>query len=173
MGLASFFTVEPCPKCGGQGQVIEKPCKKCRGSGTRRGTKHLEFSLPPGVDDGDYTLPGEGELVPGGVNGDLIVRVRVQRHPRFRRDGGNIYCDEEVSMADAALGRKLEVRTLDGAEEVRIDPGTQPNHIVRLRGRGVPARGTGRGDLYVRIVVAIPRKLSKGQRKALEGFDSL
>lgn len=171
MGFASFVTVEPCSKCKGQGEMIEKPCKDCKGRGTKKGKKHLEFSLPPGIDDGHYTIEGEGELVPGGINGNLIVSVRVKPHSKFKRDGRDIFCDEEISMIDAALGKKITVPTLEGSEQLSIDPGTQPNSIIKLRGKGVPYQRSNRGDQYVRIVVNIPKKLSKQQKKLLQDFD--
>ena len=172
MGFASFVTVEPCSKCRGQGQMIEKPCKDCKGRGTKKGTKHLEFSLPPGVDNGDYTIQGEGELVPDGINGDLIVRIRVASHPKFKRDGRDIFYDEEISMVDAALGKKITVPTLDCSENISIDSGTQPNSIIKLKGKGVPYQNSNRGDQYVRIVVNVPKKLTKQQKKLLEEFDN-
>lgn len=172
MGFASFVAVEPCSKCAGQGTMIEKPCKSCAGRGTKKGTKHLEFTLPPGVDNGEYIIQGEGELVPDGVNGDLIVRLRVESHPKFKRDGRDIFYDEDVSMVDAALGKKMTVPTLDGSADITVEPGTQPNMIIKLRGRGVPYQGYRRGDQYVRIVVNIPKKLSKQQKQLLEDFDS-
>ena len=170
MGYASFVTVEPCSKCRGAGQMIEKPCRDCRGGGTKKGTKHLEFGLPPGIDNGDYTIQGEGELVPGGINGDLIVRVRVSQHPKFKRDQRDIFYDLEISMVDAAVGKKATVPTLDGTEDIRIESGTQPNTIVKLRGKGIPFQNSGRGDQYVRLVVNIPKKLSKHQKRLLEEF---
>ncbi len=172
MGFTSFVTVVSCPKCRGEGQVIQKPCKECRGRGVKKGTKHLEFSIPPGADNGDYTIQNEGEFVPGGVNGDLIIRIHVEPHREFKRDGGDIFYDRDVSMTDAALGRKISVPTLDGTEDIVMDSGTQPNHIIKLKGRGVPHQGSGRGDQYVRIVVNIPKKLTKTQKKLLEEFDS-
>lgn len=172
MGFASFVTVEPCQKCGGQGQTIEKPCGGCGGRGMKKGMKHLEFMLPPGIDNGDYTIQGEGELVPDGVSGDLIVRVRVEQHPEFKRDGRDIFYDKDISMVDAVLGKKTSVPTLEGSEEITVESGTQPNTIVKLRGRGVPFQNSGRGDQYVRLVVNIPKKLGKKQKKLLEEFES-
>ncbi|ABK78569.1 DnaJ-class molecular chaperone [Cenarchaeum symbiosum A] len=169
-GFGSFMTMSACHRCRGQGTVIEKPCSTCSGRGTRRGRKHLEFEIPPGIDNGDYTVRGEGELVPGGENGDLIVRITVRPHAIFKRDGRDIFYDEEVTMVDAALGKKVTVPTLDDTREIKIDPGTQPNTIIKLRGRGVPHQGSGRGDQYVRIVVTIPKKLTKDQKKILGEF---
>ena len=172
MGFASFVTVEPCSKCRGQGQIIEKPCIDCKGKGTKKGIKHLEFTLPPGIDNGDYSIPGEGELIPGGINGDLIVRVRLQPHSKFKRDERDIFYDEEISMIDATLGKEIIVPTLDGSEKIRVEVGSQPNTIIKLKGKGVPYQNSNRGDQYIRLVVNIPKNLNKHQKKILEEFNN-
>ncbi len=171
MGFASFVTVEPCSSCRGQGKIIEKPCKDCHGAGKKKGIKQLSFDLPPGIDTGDYTIPGEGEVILGGTNGDLIVRVRVQPHPKFKRDGRDIFYDQEISMIDAALGKEIIVPTLEGTEKIKAEQGSQPNTIIKLKGKGVSYHNSrGRGDQYVRLVVNIPKKLSKHQKNILEEF---
>lgn len=171
MGNASFVTAAPCSACGGQGSTIESPCPACGGEGSRKGKKRVAFDLPPGIDSGDYTMRGEGNEVPGGTDGDLVVRVTVRPHERFKRDGRDIFYDHEVSMADAALGRGIVVPTLEGTEKLKVEPGSQPNTIIKLRGKGVPQMGSrGRGDQYVRIVVNVPKKLSKRQKGLLEEF---
>ena len=114
-GFSTFVTVKPCGKCRGEGQIIEKPCKKCTG-GKVKGTKHISFQLPAGIDNGDYVMHGEGESIPNGESGDLIVRVRVQEHPHFRRDGVDIYSDANISMIDATLGTEIQVPTLENTE---------------------------------------------------------
>lgn len=173
MGFASFVTASPCGKCKGQGSTIETPCDSCRGVGHRRGTKRVSFDIPPGIDAGDYTVPGEGEEMPDGANGDLIVRVRIAPHGRFKRDGRDIFYDHNVSMVDAALGCQAQIPTLEGEERIKVSPGSQPNTIIKIKGKGVPHVGSrGKGDLYVRIVVQIPEKMSKHQRRLLEEFES-
>ena len=168
MGFASFVTVEPCSSCRGRGSLIETPCTECKGSGKKKGIKKIEFDIPPGIDNGDYTIPNEGNEIPGGVNGDLIIRIRVQSHPKFKRDGMDIFYDQDVSMIDATLGLEIIVPTLDGTEKIKIESGSQPNTIIKLKGKGVPhLNSRGRGDQYVRVVVNIPKKLSKYQ-KSLE-----
>lgn len=171
MGFASFVTVEPCNSCKGQGTIIEKPCNACNGKGTKKGSKHLSFDLPPGIDNGDYTIQGEGEYVPDGISGDLIVRVRVQSHQKFKRDGRDIFFDQEISMIDAALGREMVVPTLDGEEKIKIENGSQPNTILKLKGKGVPFHNSSRGDQYVRLVVNIPKKLNNHQKNLLKEFE--
>ena len=169
MGFASFVTVEPCPSCRGKGSIIETPCIECKGTGKKKGTKKIEFDIPPGVDNGDYTIPNEGDEIPDGINGDLIVRIRILSHQNFKRDGGDIFYDQNISMIDAALGREVIVPILNGTEKIKIDSGSQPNTIIKLKGKGLPRMNSrGRGDQYVRVVVNIPKKLSKHQKNLLE-----
>ena len=171
MGFSTFVTVQPCRKCQGQGTKIEKPCRKCK-LGKVKGTKHISFELPPGIDNGDYVISGEGDSVPDGVNGDLIVRVRVQQHLKFKRDGRDIFYDAQISMVDSSLGKVFQIPTLDGHEKITVEPGSQPNSIIKLKGKGLPGRGfRGRGDQYVRLVVNIPKKLSKHQKELLKEFE--
>jgi molecular chaperone DnaJ len=171
MGFSTFVTVQPCGKCGGRGMMIEKPCKKCR-SGKVKGTKHISFELPAGIDNGDYVISGEGESILDGVNGDLIIRVNVQPHPKFKRDGRDIFFDAQISMMDASLGKNLEVPTLEGFSKITVESGSQPNTITKLKGKGLPGRGfRGRGDQYVRLVVNIPKKLSKDQKNLLKELE--
>ena len=171
MGFASFVTVVPCTKCKGQGKIVEKPCKNCKGIGKRKGTRHVSFDVPAGIDSGDYTIQGEGEYVPDGNNGDLIVRIHVQLHSQFKRDGSDLFFDQKISMIDAVLGKEMDVPTLEKSEKIKIEPGTQPNTIIKLKGKGLHRQNSwGRGDQYVRLVVDIPKKLSKHQKKLLEEF---
>ena len=171
MGFASFVTAATCPSCGGQGSIVQTPCDDCKGKGKTRGTKQVSFDIPPGIDTGDYNVQNEGDEVPGGANGDLIVRVRVRDHPLFKRDGRDIFYDHDVPMADAALGCEITVPTLEEPERIRVEPGSQPNTIIKLGGKGVPHIGSrGRGDQYVRIVVNVPKRLTKDQKKLLDEF---
>jgi len=171
MGFSTFVTVQPCRKCSGRGMMIEKPCKKCK-LGKVKGTKHISFELPAGIDNGDYVISGEGESIPDGVSGDLIIRVNVQPHPKFKRDGRDIFYDTQLSMTDASLGKNLEVPTLEGFSKITVEPGSQPNTIIKLKGKGLQGRGfRGRGDQYVRLVVNIPKKLSKHQKDLLKDLE--
>ena len=171
MGFSTFVTVQPCRKCSGQGMMIEKPCKKCK-LGKVKGTKHISFELPAGIDNGDYVISGEGESIPGGANGDLIIRVNVQPHPKFKRDGRDIFYDAQISITDASLGKKFEVPTLEGFNNITVESGSQPNSIIKLKGKGLSGRGfRGRGDQYVRLVVNIPKKLNNHQKDLLKELD--
>ena len=171
MGFASFVTAVSCSVCRGQGSIIETPCGECKGQGKKKGIKKVTFEIPPGIDSGDYTVPEEGNEVPDGVNGDLIIRVRVQPHHHFNRDGKDIFYDQDVSMVDAALGCEIVVPTLDGTEKIKVNSGSQPNTIIKLKGKGVPyINSRGKGDQYVRIVVNVPKKLNKHQKSLLDEF---
>jgi molecular chaperone DnaJ len=169
MGFSTFVTVQPCSKCNGEGRFISKPCSACKGSGKTRGTKHLSFDLPAGIDSGDYVINGEGESIPHGPSGDLIIRVRVMPHQHFKRDGADVFYDAKISIVDASLGKTIEVPTLEKPEKIKIEEGTQPNTISKLKGKGLPHMGSrGRGDQYVRFVIDIPTKLNKQQKELLE-----
>ncbi len=171
MGFASFVTAAPCSACRGQGSIIETPCNECKGQGKKKGSKTVTFEIPPGVDSGDYTVSGEGNEIPDGVNGDLIVRVLVQPHSKFNRDGKDIFYDHDLSMIDAALGCEITVPTLEGTEKIKVDSGSQPNTIIKLRGKGVThINYRGKGDQFVRIVVNVPKKLNKHQKNLLDEF---
>jgi molecular chaperone DnaJ len=129
--------------------------------------------IPPGVDTGTrIQLQGEGEIGPnGGPAGDLFVEIVVERHPIFERNGDELHCMVSVPMALAALGTSLDLETLDGAEKVTITAGTQPGHVVTLRGKGAARlRGGGRGDLYVHVNVQVPTNLSAEQQRMLQEF---
>ena len=168
-GFSTFVTVQPCNTCRGQGKIIERPCSKCKGSGKQKATRIFSFEIPAGIETGEYRIKGEGQVIQNGINGDLIVRIKVKPHDKFKRDGADIFYDENISMIDVTLGRTLVVPTLEGTEKISVEPGSQPNTIIKLKGKGLPRQeGKGRGDEYVRLVVNIPEKLDKHQRKLLE-----
>ena len=171
MGFSTFVTVHPCNTCGGQGKIIERSCNQCRGRGKVKGIKHLSFDIPPGVDNGEYTIRGEGESIDNGPSGDLVVRIHIKPHDKFKRDGPDLFYDANISMVDAALGKTIVVPTLEGTEKITMEQGTQPNSITKLKGKGLlKLGGRGRGDQYVRLVINIPTKLDKHQKKILEEF---
>ena len=168
-GFSTFVTVQPCNTCRGQGKIIERPCSKCKGSGKQKATRIFSFEIPAGIETGEYRIKGEGQVIQNGINGDLIVRIKVKPHDKFKRDGADIFYDENISMIDVTLGRTLAVPTLEGTEKISVEPGSQPNTMIKLKGKGLPRQeGKGRGDEYVRLVVNIPEKLDKHQRKLLE-----
>ena len=172
MGGMILESAQPCGKCQGMGQTFDDPCKKCQ-RGKVKGTKHLSFNLPSGIDNGDYVIQGEGESIPDGDNGDLVVRVRVEPHKLYRRDGIDLYCDARISMVDATLGTEIDVKTLEKTQKLKIESGTQPNSILKIKSQGLPGQNSNRrGDLFVHLVVEIPKKLSKQQKSLLDDFQN-
>jgi molecular chaperone DnaJ len=163
----------PCTTCHGAGKMPEKPCKHCKGRGIVRGEKVLTLKIPAGIDDGQsMRVSGEGQAGEHGARpGDLYVRIQVVPDPVFKRKGFDVYTSAEVSFAQAALGDKIDVETLDGPVSLKITEGTQSGTQFRLRDHGVPhLQGKGRGDQYVQVIVKTPTQLSRKQRKLLEEF---
>ncbi|MHB9102472.1 MAG: DnaJ C-terminal domain-containing protein [Sulfuricella sp.] len=157
-----------CPSCQGRGSVIDKPCPSCGGTGKTTHEEVLSVSIPVGVEEGmALRIPGRGmpSREQGGQPGDLFVVVRSAPDPRFERDGADLWRSETITVADAVLGTKLKVPTLDRFAEVTIPPGTQHDTVLRVRGKGLPEFG-GRqhGDLFLRIRVHIPERLSAEER---------
>ncbi|MBQ3404426.1 MAG: molecular chaperone DnaJ, partial [Oscillospiraceae bacterium] len=164
-----------CPRCGGTGKIILKPCPKCSGKGVVRKQKTIKVSVPAGIDDGQsISLRGQGHAgARGGPAGDLIITVSVRNHDYFIRDGYDVLCGINISIADAILGKSLEVPTLDGKVKYNIPEGTQSGTVFRLRGKGIPhLRGGGRGDQYVTVDVVIPKGLTAEQKDLLLKFDA-
>jgi molecular chaperone DnaJ len=174
MTRGHFSIQQPCPTCRGSGQQIEQPCSSCQGRGRMQKTKTLAVKVPPGVDNGDrIRLSGEGEAGQnGGPAGDLYVEIHIQPHEIFQRDGADLSCVIPISYATAVLGGTVEVPTLGGEVALKIPPETQSGRAFRLRGKGVrPVRGSGPGDLYCRVEVETPVKLTPAQKKILESFN--
>jgi molecular chaperone DnaJ len=169
-----FFTLsQTCPQCRGAGQVIREACPACHGEGRKREERVVGIKIPPGVEDGTrLRVRGEGEAgSQGGSTGDLYVVLRVREHPFFERHGSDIFCTIPISLTQAALGTELKVPTLRGHEKLHVPEGTQPNTLFRMRGLGLPSlEKHGRGDLYVKVQVTIPARLSRDQRHALESL---
>jgi molecular chaperone DnaJ len=171
--LGQMVNVSACPRCRGEGRIIETPCETCRGDGRVERKRTLRVTIPAGIDEGhQIRLTNEGELGPrGGPPGSLYVAVHVSPHAALKRDGTELYYEAEVSIAQAALGTRITVPTVEGDEEVEIKAGTQPDTEIRLRGKGVPhLRRTTRGDLHVLVDVRVPTKLTKKQRGLLEAL---
>lgn len=166
-----FFSVQQtCNTCRGQGKIIKNPCNTCHGSGVSDRQQTLEVTIPAGVDNGDRVrLSGKGEAIRDGQSGDLYVEVVVREHEIFQRDGADLYMDVPVSIADAALGKEIQIPTLDGRVSLKVPEGTQTGKLFRLRGKGVkPVRTSMQGDLLCRIVVETPVNLTTRQRELLK-----
>jgi molecular chaperone DnaJ len=168
----SFLQIRrTCGQCNGRGQIIRRPCTQCKGEGYVRSERKLKVNIPPGVSTGTrLRLAQEGQ--PGGNGGppgDLYVFIKVKEHPIFERQEDDLHCTVPVNVAQAALGTEIELLTLDGLQTVKVSEGTQSGTRVRLRGLGVPhLQGSGRGDMFVHILVHIPSKLTREQRKMFE-----
>jgi molecular chaperone DnaJ len=166
-----FSISQPCSKCGGTGTEITDPCPTCSGSGQTRQVKRYKVNIPAGVRDGSRVrLAGKGEAgARGGQAGDLYVVTRVADSPLFKRRGDNLEVEVPVTIPEAVRGATIEVPTLNGSKRIRVTPGTQHGTVQRLRGEG-PARlgGRGRGDIHYRLVIDVPRSLSREQREVVD-----
>ncbi len=174
--FGQFVRVAPCATCGGEGRVIRDPCPVCGGEGRVRDDRTVELDIPPGVDTDDYlTLRGRGHVGPrGGPPGDLLAVIEVEPDPRFLRRGADLIYDLPITFSQAAMGATVEIPTLDKEVKVKIPAGVQTGHVIRLRGKGLPhLRRGGRGDLYVRVIVVTPRKLTPEQRRLFERLAQL
>jgi molecular chaperone DnaJ len=174
--LGQVMTTRACPRCSGTGTVIEHPCGECSGDGRVRARRTLTVKIPAGIEHGmRIRLAGEGEVGSGGgPAGDLYVEVHEKSHPVFTRDGDDLHCTVTLPMTAAALGTSVPLTTLDGDEQVDVQPGTQPGEVQVLRARGVPhLRGTGRGDLHVHLDIAVPTRLDGKQEELLRDLARL
>jgi molecular chaperone DnaJ len=171
--LGQMVTTSACPRCNGAGEVIASPCPTCNGEGRTITEKEYQVDIPAGVDTGStLRLSGRGAVgTRGGGAGDLYVHLRVAPHERFRRVNDDLVTDLPVSIAQAALGTKFAMTTLDGEEQIIVPPGTQPGREFVLRQRGVPRlQGRGRGDLRVIVDVQVPTRLTDGEADLLRKF---
>jgi molecular chaperone DnaJ len=172
--FSTFVSLEPCRTCQGQGEIIDKPCNSCNGVGRVRKNKKIELEIPPGVEDGmTLQLRGEGEPSDGGAPGDLLIRIHVRPHPLFERlEDGHLLYNLDLKFTDLALGTEVRVPTLNGQEKLKIPQGSQPNTILKIKGKGLPRYGSyGKGDLVARINVKIPTKLNDKQKSLLKQLD--
>jgi molecular chaperone DnaJ len=171
-GGVSLQQITTCAECAGRGNIIDTPCPECRGKGEVYRDEVLTVRIPVGVEEATALRnPGHGAAAdkPGFPPGDLFVVVRTAHDPRFERQGADLYRNETLELVDAVLGTSIDVPTLDGPASVKVPAGTQPDTILRLHGKGLPRFGGGaRGDLYVRLEVHIPERLSDRQRRLFE-----
>ena len=168
-------TQSVCPTCGGEGTVIKNKCKACGGEGVVNGEEVIEVKIPAGVADGMVVnVPGKGHAARrGGIPGDIQVYIEEEPSNELLREDNNLIYNLLLDVPTAALGGSAEIPTIDGKVKIKIDPGTQPGKVVRLRGKGLPAvqgYGYGVGDLIVNISVYIPETLSKDEKKAMEAM---
>jgi molecular chaperone DnaJ len=169
--FGQFVNVMACGRCQGEGRVVQDPCSECRGAGRKRGTRKLAVRIPAGVDEGaQIRLSGEGEAgTRGGEYGNLYVVISIAAHQHFQRVDEDVLYDLPLNLAQAALGAKLSIPTLDGELEIEVPAGTQSGDRLVLRGKGVPRlQSIGRGDMVVHCVVVVPETLTEEQRALLE-----
>jgi molecular chaperone DnaJ len=168
--FGQFTNVQPCDKCGGTGEVTEKPCHTCSGTGKERKTVTISVDIPSGVDnDSVISIKGQGEPgTNGGLNGDLYVVVSVQPHALFTRRGDDLWLDMPITFSQAALGDDIIVPTLKEKVSYKIPAGTQPETVFRLKGKGIKSLRTSKvGDLYVKVTLEVPTKLTSEQKKLI------
>ncbi|MSR70869.1 molecular chaperone DnaJ [Candidatus Kaiserbacteria bacterium] len=169
----SFFgtvtMVAPCRHCKGQGKVPKEKCHTCRGEGVYKKQDEIEIAVPAGIDGGEMIrLSGMGEAVSGGQSGDLYVKVHVAPDARFKKDGPNLLTELSVKLSDALLGASYKIETLDGPETISIPPGVTHGEMLQVKGKGGSAPRGKRGDLYVKIKIILPQKLSRSARALIE-----
>ena len=172
--LGQTVTYSTCQQCGGEGKIISNPCRSCGGSGLVRQRETIKVKIPAGVEAGmQLTIQGEGHAAKNnGINGDLLVVIEEQEHKDLKREGNNLFYTKVVSLPDAILGAEVEVPCLDGPYKIKVEPGTQSGTVVRLRGKGLPTVNgySGVGDMYVKIAVWIPKKLTKEEKEIMESL---
>lgn len=169
--LGTMQTRVTCPDCGGSGKVIKNKCKECNGEGVVYGEEVVTVKIPAGVADGmQLSMRGKGNAGKlNGVPGDLLILIEEEAHPDLMRDGDDLIYNLLLSVPDAALGAQIEIPTVDGKVKVKVEPGTQPGKVMRLRGKGLPnVNGYGQGDLLIHVSVYIPETMNKEEKAMME-----
>ena len=169
--LGAMQTTSTCPTCEGEGKIINEKCTFCNGEGVLMSEEVISINIPAGVAEGmQLSLSGKGNAARrGGVNGDLIVLIEEEEHPELVRDGNDLLYNVFIGYPEAVLGETVEIPTIEGKVKVKIEAGTQPGRILRLRGKGLPdVNGYGKGDLLAKVNVCIPKNLSKDEKKLVE-----
>jgi len=172
--LGQMQTASACPTCHGEGSTISQKCEVCYGEGIVKEEEVIKINIPAGVAEGmQVKMSGKGNAARrGGVNGDLLVIIQEEAHPELTRDGSDLVHNLYLSIPQATLGSTVEIPTVEGKAKIKIEAGTQPGRILRLRGKGVPeVNGYGRGDLLVQINVWIPKQLDKEEKKLFEKME--
>lgn len=171
--FGTFATVTACNTCKGKGKVILEKCLKCSGTGSVRGEKTISLDIPKGVEDGNtLKMSQEGEMgTEGGPPGDLYVEIRILPHSIFKREGPDLIYTKSIGISQASLGCSLSIPTMEGTAKVKVPSGTQPETVLRLKGKGMPKlRGFGSGDLLIKIKVEIPKNLTSEEKDLLKKY---
>ncbi|MCK5022107.1 MAG: J domain-containing protein [Candidatus Pacebacteria bacterium] len=167
--LGSFSTARICDKCRGKGKIPKNKCKDCRGVGIIRKQEEIKLKIPTGINNGEMMrMTGAGEAIEGGVAGDLYIKIHVSSHSDFKKEGNNLLMDLNVKLSDALLGAEYTVETLDEKIKVKIPKGVTYGEILRIRDKGVPISEKRRGDLYIKINIKLPNKLSRKAKGLIE-----
>ncbi|MEA3399115.1 MAG: molecular chaperone DnaJ [Patescibacteria group bacterium] len=167
--LGTFSTVKTCEVCNGQGEVPKEKCSKCRGKGIIKKQEEIVIKIPAGINNGEMIrMSGMGEAVKNGQTGDLYIKINVRPHKRFKREGYNLHTDLKIKLTDALLGTKYPLETLEGKVEIKIPEGINNGELLRVRGKGVPHSSLRRGDIIVKILIDMPSKLSRKQKKVVQ-----
>jgi molecular chaperone DnaJ len=169
--LGQMTTSSTCPACGGEGHIIVEKCNTCYGNGIVKGEEVINISIPAGVSEGiQLSLSGKGNAAArGGIPGDLIILIEEAEHPFLVRDGNNLHFEQFLSFPEAALGTQIEIPTLEGKAKIKINPGTQPGKVLRLKGKGLPGLNSySKGDLLVTVNVWVPQNLSKEEKALMD-----
>jgi molecular chaperone DnaJ len=167
--LGSFATERTCGECNGKGKIPKEKCKTCSGSGVTKRESEISVKIPSGIENGEMIrLTGGGEAISGGSPGDLYIKIHVKRHPEFRKEGYNLVADLKVKLSDALLGSDYTLKTLDGDVVVKIPAQVSFGEVLRIKGRGVPDQRGKRGDILVRIIIELPKSLSRDAKKKIE-----
>lgn len=167
--MGTFATTRTCPECAGKGKIPKEKCPECTGAGVRRKQDQITVSIPAGIESGEtLRVTSRGEAIASGQAGDLYIKIHVHPHPLFRKEGVNLVCDIKVKLSDALLGADYPLETLDGNIVLKIPEGVTHGEILRVKGKGVQNERGKRGDLLVRVLIELPRKLSKAAKKAVE-----
>lgn len=169
--MGQFVAVRECTQCAGTGKVPKEICTDCRGAGVRREQETIEIKVPAGVQNGEMIrMTGRGEAVKGGTSGDLYIKLHVARHPSITRDGDNLVSTLNIKLTDALLGETYPIATLDGEVSLEIPAGITHGETLRIKNKGVPrgTRASDRGDFVVKVMIDMPKKLSKNAKKLIE-----
>ena len=169
--FGQIINITTCPKCRGMAETIEGKCKECKGAGRKKKKRRITIDIPPGVTDGSsLRLKGKGnEGLNGGVDGDIYVVVNIPDHPFFKRSGDDVAVELPITISQALLGDVIEIPGIDGPEKITIESGTDPDTIIKLKGRGMPRlNGRGRGDLYIKVFYLLPEKLGGRKKKLIQ-----
>ena len=171
----SFFgqtvTYSTCQQCNGEGKIVTNPCHSCSGTGLIRKKETVRVKIPAGVEDGmQLTMRGQGHSAKNnGINGDLLIVINEIEDPEIKRDGNNLTYTKVISIPEAIMGATVEIPCIDGKYNVKVEPGTQSGTVMRLKGKGLPSvNGYGTGDMYVKFIVYIPKKLSREEKEMME-----